>query len=120
MAVEFGVREIRSPTLEYRLRQKRNEAMKSTTCGPCHATVTTAAMTDEELLEEYRLTGNEDYFAQLANRYQRVLLAYLRRFLRDPEMAEDVLQSTLLQVHLKCDQFQPGKKGPALAIPNCA
>ncbi|MGD0518902.1 MAG: sigma-70 family RNA polymerase sigma factor, partial [Thermoguttaceae bacterium] len=31
-------------------------------------------------------------------------------YLGDAEMAEDVFQQTFLQVHLKCDQFEEGRK----------
>jgi RNA polymerase sigma-70 factor (ECF subfamily) len=46
-------------------------------------------------------------------RYRRhinVSIAYLRHYLGNAEMAEDVFQQTFLQVHLKCDQFEPGRK----------
>jgi RNA polymerase sigma-70 factor (ECF subfamily) len=66
-------------------------------------------MTDEELLVEYRTTGDETIFAELVGRYERELYNYLRRFLGDAAMAEDVFQSTFLQVHLKCEQFEPGR-----------
>ncbi len=71
--------------------------------------LTTVRMTDEELLLEYRATGDEEVFAQLVRRYDRELYNYLRRFLGDAAMAEDVFQSTFLQVHLKCDQFEPSR-----------
>ena len=35
---------------------------------------------------------------------------YLRRYLNDAELAEDAFQATFLQVHLKCDQFDEGRK----------
>jgi RNA polymerase sigma-70 factor (ECF subfamily) len=38
------------------------------------------------------------------------LYSYLRRYLGDSEMAEDAFQTTFLQLHLKCDQFQAGRK----------
>ena len=38
-------------------------------------------MTDEELLLEYRLTGNSATFETLVKRYERELYNYLRRFL---------------------------------------
>ena len=68
------------------------------------------AMTDEELLLEYRLTGNQDLFAELVHRYERELFNYLRRYLGDPLAAEDAFQTTFLQVPAKCDQFEEGRK----------
>jgi RNA polymerase sigma-70 factor (ECF subfamily) len=67
-------------------------------------------LTDEQLLLRYRQTGDRELFAQLVYRYERELYAYLRRYLADAEMAEDVFQAAFLQVHLKCDQFQAGKR----------
>lgn len=69
-----------------------------------------SAVTDEELLLEYRRTGDREVFAQLVYRYERELYNYLRRYLGNAEMAEDVFQATFMQVHLKCDQFQPDRR----------
>ena len=68
------------------------------------------ALTDEELLLRYRSTGEEWLFAELVRRYEGELYNYLRRFLGDATMAEDVFQTAFLQVHLKCDQFEEGRK----------
>jgi RNA polymerase sigma-70 factor (ECF subfamily) len=67
-------------------------------------------VTDEQLLVEYRETGDREIFAQLVYRYERELYSYLRRYLGNTEMAEDVFQSTFMQVHLKCDQFQADRR----------
>ena len=67
-------------------------------------------MTDEELLAAYRSGGNRQAFAELVRRYERELYSYLRRFLGDAVMAEDAFQGALLQVHLKCGQFEAGRK----------
>ncbi len=67
-------------------------------------------LTDEQLLIEYRETGARELFAQLVKRYERELYSYLRRYLGDAEIAEDVFQSTFLQVHLKRDQFEEGRR----------
>ena len=71
---------------------------------------TRSNMSDEDLLLEYRAIGDEDVFAQLVHRYERELYSYLRRYLGDAAMAEDVFQAAFLQVHLKCDQFEKGRK----------
>lgn len=67
-------------------------------------------ITDEELLVRYRETGDRDLFAQLVDRYERELFSYLRRYLGGNEAAEDVFQATFLQVHLKCDRFEEGRR----------
>lgn len=67
-------------------------------------------LTDEELLVRYRDTDERELFEQLVHRYERELYSYLRRYLGDAEAAEDVFQSTFLQVHLKRDQFEDGRK----------
>lgn len=67
-------------------------------------------MTDEALLLHYRLTGDADAFSQLVHRYEREIFNYLRRYLGNAEMAEDAFQGTFLQVHLKCDQFEEGRR----------
>ena len=69
-----------------------------------------AKPTDEALLAEYRQHGDRQAFAQLVSRYERELFSYLRRYLGDAEMAEDAFQATFLQVHLKCDQFEEGRR----------
>jgi RNA polymerase sigma-70 factor, ECF subfamily len=65
--------------------------------------------TDEELMDVFRRTGERSLFEQLVHRYERELFSYLRRYLGDVELAEDVFQSTFLQVYLKRDQFEPGR-----------
>ena len=66
--------------------------------------------TDEELYLRYRKTGDREVFAVLVRRYERELYNYLRRYLGDPELAEDAFQGTFLQVHLKCETFQEGRR----------
>ncbi len=65
---------------------------------------------DEELLLQYRRTGRRELFADLVGRYERELYNYLRRYLGDAGMAEDAFQASFLQVHLKCDQFEDGRR----------
>ena len=67
-------------------------------------------VTDEQLILDYRRTGDRELYAQLVYRYERELYSYLRRYLGNAEMAEDVFQATFLQVHLKCDLFQAGRR----------
>lgn len=74
------------------------------------STAQASRLSDEQLLLEYRSTGDRDRFAQLVRRYERELFSYLRRYLGDAEMAEDAFQAAFLQIHLKCDQFEEGRK----------
>lgn len=69
-----------------------------------------AEWSDEELLLEYQTTGERKAFEELVQRYERELFNYLRQFLGDAQMAEDAFQSTFLQVHLKCDRFDPARR----------
>lgn len=66
--------------------------------------------TDEELITEYRSTQQRPAFEELVHRYERELFNYLRHYLGNAESAEDVFQTTFLQVHLKCEQFEEGRK----------
>jgi RNA polymerase sigma-70 factor, ECF subfamily len=66
--------------------------------------------TDEELLLDYRVTKDREIFTELVGRYERELFSYLRRYLGSAELAEDAFQSTFLQVHLKCDLFEEGRR----------
>ncbi len=65
---------------------------------------------DEQLLLGYRERGDRRAFEELVHRYERELFSYLRRYLGNAEMAEDAFQQTFLQVHLKCDQYEEGRK----------
>src|ERR1700680_58006 len=67
-------------------------------------------MSDEELLSAYRQQHDRSAFDELVHRYERELYSYLRRYLGDAGMAEDAFQSTFLQIHLKCDQFEEGRR----------
>ena len=70
----------------------------------------TADWTDEQLLLRYRETGDQRLFSELVHRYERELYSYLKRYLGKSEMAEDAFQAAFLQLHLKCDQFQEGRR----------
>ena len=74
---------------------------------PCDPAVPS---TDEDLMLDYRERGDRRAFEQLVHRYERELYNYLRHYLGDAQMAEDAFQTTFLQVHLKCNQFEPGRK----------
>jgi RNA polymerase sigma-70 factor, ECF subfamily len=67
-------------------------------------------LSDEELIVRYRDTAERPAFNTLVARYERELYSYLRRYLGDASMAEDAFQATFLQVHLKCDHYEEGRK----------
>jgi RNA polymerase sigma-70 factor, ECF subfamily len=67
-------------------------------------------LSDEELLSAYRNAADRLAFSELVHRYEKELFSYLRRYVGDAGMAEDAFQATFLQVHLKCDQFEEGRK----------
>ena len=67
-------------------------------------------VSDERLFSEYCETENASVFAELVSRYQRELYNDLRRFLGDGVLAEDVFQTPFLQVHMKRDLFESGRK----------
>ncbi len=75
-----------------------------------HMPVSADEMTDEELLLEYRVTGNAKLFETLVKRYERELYNYLRRFLGNQVLAEDAFQATFIQVHLKCQLYDAERK----------
>ncbi len=64
--------------------------------------------TDEQLLGRFR-AGERDVFGTLVRRYERELFGYLRRYLGDDDLADDVFQNTFVQVYLKIQQYEPGR-----------
>jgi RNA polymerase sigma-70 factor (ECF subfamily) len=63
---------------------------------------------DEELLIRAR-HGKRDAFATLVRRYERELYGYLRRYLGDAALADDVFQNTFLQVYVKMSSYEAGR-----------
>ncbi|MCH8853424.1 MAG: sigma-70 family RNA polymerase sigma factor [Planctomycetes bacterium] len=66
-------------------------------------------LTDEQLLIEYR-NGAADRFELLVRRCSQELFHFLYRLLGSPAAAEDIVQETLLQVHLSADRFDAERK----------
>jgi RNA polymerase sigma-70 factor (ECF subfamily) len=64
--------------------------------------------TDEALLTRLH-AGERDVFGTLVRRYERELFGYLRRYLGDDDLADDVFQNTFVQVFLKIKQYEPGR-----------
>jgi len=69
-----------------------------------------AAWSDETLLAEFCDHGDRSAFEELVHRYERELFGYLRNYLGDADLAEDVFQQTFLRVYLKSDQFANDRK----------
>jgi RNA polymerase sigma-70 factor (ECF subfamily) len=67
-----------------------------------------ATCSDEDLLARYR-QGERDAFGQLVRRYERELYGYLRRYLGDSSLADDVFQNTFLQLFTKIGQYEAGR-----------
>ena len=65
-------------------------------------------LSDEDLLARFR-RGQREVFGTLVRRYQRELYGYLRRYLGDPHLADDVFQTTFVQVFAKAGQYEPGR-----------
>ena len=63
---------------------------------------------DEELLEKFQ-NGQREAFGALVHRYQAEVFGYLRRYLGEHALAEDVAQNTFLQIFLKIGQYEPGR-----------
>ncbi|MBP3693907.1 MAG: RNA polymerase sigma factor [Thermoguttaceae bacterium] len=68
------------------------------------------SMTDEELMEFFVTTQDDSFLEQLIRRYEQDLYHYLRHFLGDAQLAEDVFQAAFLQIYLKSSQFELGRK----------
>ncbi|NDC54695.1 MAG: RNA polymerase sigma factor [Planctomycetia bacterium] len=69
-----------------------------------------AGQTDEDLLRRFRVDDDQAAFESLVHRYQQELFSYLRRYVGSAEMAEDVFQATFLQVYLKKENFEDGRR----------
>lgn len=67
-----------------------------------------ADCSDEELLALFR-QGTTEAFGELVRRYEGELYGYLRRYVCDSDLAEDVFQNTFLQLYTKLQQFEAGR-----------
>lgn len=75
---------------------------------PVSSRIDLTECTDEDLLERFR-RGQTEAFGVLVRRYERELYGYLRRYVADGSLAEDVFQNTFLQVYLKGAQYETGR-----------
>lgn len=62
------------------------------------------SITDAQLLERYR-EGEEWAFKELVTRYKNSLYSFLRRFVNQEDVVEDVFQETFLQLYTSRDSF---------------
>lgn len=60
--------------------------------------------TDKDLLERFS-QGSEDAFRELVGKYKDSLYLFLRRFLNQTELVEDVFQETFLQLYTSRESF---------------
>jgi len=65
-------------------------------------------LSDEALVAQYR-AGVSEAFDVLVYRYERELFNYLRRYLGDSTLAEDVFQNTFLQFHQRLELYDAGR-----------
>ena len=64
---------------------------------------------DETLLTEF-LSGREDRFDRLVDRYSKELFAFVARFVGSSAVAEDVVQETFIQVYQSAAGFDKTRK----------
>jgi RNA polymerase sigma-70 factor (ECF subfamily) len=63
---------------------------------------------DGELLALYQ-KGDEEAFKEIVSRYKNPLYGFLRRFLNQQDLVEDVFQETFLQLYISKDSFDQGR-----------
>ncbi|MSU80625.1 MAG: RNA polymerase sigma factor [Gemmataceae bacterium] len=68
-----------------------------------------ADCSDEELLVLIR-QGTNEAFGALVRRYEGELYGYLRRYLGDADLADDVFQNTFVQIFTKLHHYQSGRR----------
>jgi RNA polymerase sigma-70 factor (ECF subfamily) len=66
------------------------------------------AMNEVELMQRYA-AGEESVFAELVDQHKDDVYAFLRRFLSDRDLVDDVFQETFLQLYVSRDSFDPSK-----------
>jgi RNA polymerase sigma-70 factor (ECF subfamily) len=69
---------------------------------------TLLSCSDEELLGCFR-RGQREAFGVLVRRYEGELFGYLRRYLGDSNLADDVFQNTFLALYTKIGKYEPGR-----------
>ena len=65
-------------------------------------------VSDSELLQRYR-QGDDEAFREIVSRYKNSLYAFLRRFVSQDDVVEDVFQETFLQLYTSRDSFDSAR-----------
>jgi RNA polymerase sigma-70 factor (ECF subfamily) len=65
-------------------------------------------MNDVQLLKRYA-AGDEGAFQELVHQYKDSVYAFLRRFLNDRDLVDDVFQETFMQLYVSRDTFDLSK-----------
>jgi RNA polymerase sigma-70 factor (ECF subfamily) len=65
-------------------------------------------VSDAELLQRY-MQGDEAAFREIVNRYRNGLYAFLKQFLNQSDLVEDVFQETFLQLFTSRASFDPSR-----------
>ncbi|MCL5279835.1 MAG: RNA polymerase sigma factor [Planctomycetes bacterium] len=65
-------------------------------------------MNDVQLLQRYA-AGDEGAFQELVRQYKDSVYAFLRRFLNDRDLVDDVFQETFMQLYVSRDSFDQSK-----------
>jgi RNA polymerase sigma-70 factor (ECF subfamily) len=65
-------------------------------------------MNDTELLKRYA-AGEEGAFQELVSQYKDSVYAFLRRFLNQPDLVDDVFQETFMQLYVSRDTYDQSK-----------
>ena len=68
-----------------------------------------SGLSDEELMARFQ-AGETPAFEVLVRRYERELYGYLRRYVGDGSLAEDVFQNTFLQLYVKSGHYEAGRR----------
>ncbi len=64
---------------------------------------------DEELVAAF-VTGDQEAFAELVQRYRRELFSFLHRFINEATLAEDLFQETFIQVYRSAATFDTKRR----------
>jgi RNA polymerase sigma-70 factor (ECF subfamily) len=65
-------------------------------------------MNDVQLMKRYA-AGDEGAFQELVSQYKDSVYAFLRRFLNDRDLVDDVFQETFMQLYVSRDTFDQSK-----------
>jgi RNA polymerase sigma-70 factor, ECF subfamily len=90
-------------------RREPGPATQRNNCrGPVEPSDSLTDCSDEQLLARFQ-QGERDAFGALVRRYERELFGYLRRYLGDANLADDVFQNTFLQLFTKIGTYEAGR-----------